>query len=40
MRKNYALADAFNNFEGFLEEALMYMSLKTGNHFRTAEILM
>jgi transposase len=40
MRKNYALMDAFDSFEAFLEEGLTYMSLKTGNHFRSAGIVM
>ena len=40
MRKNYALADGFDSFEGFLKEGLMYISLKTGNHFRSAGIMM
>ena len=40
MRKNYALADTFDSFEGFLEKGLTYMSLKTGNHFRSAGIMM
>lgn len=33
MRKNYVLADAFNSFEGFLQEGLRYISFKTGKHF-------
>ena len=40
MRKNYALADTFNSFEGFLDAALTYMTHKSGNHFRSAGILM
>lgn len=40
MRKNYALADTFDRFEGFLEAGLTYMAHKSGNHFRSAGILM
>ena len=40
MKKNYILAEIFNSFEGFLEAALTYMSLKSGNHFRSCGILM
>ena len=40
MKKNYVLAETFNSFEGFLEAALTYMSLKSGNHFRSCGILM
>ena len=40
MRKNYALADTFNSFEGFLDAALTYMTHKSGNHFRSVGILM
>ena len=39
MKKNYILAEIFNSFEGFLEAALTYMSLKSGNHFRSCGIL-
>ena len=40
MKRNYALAETFDTLEGFLEAALTYMSLKTGNHFRSCGILM
>ena len=39
MRKNNQLQDAYANFEGFLEAGLMYMSNKTGNHFKSCQIL-
>ena len=39
MRKNNQLQDAYANFEGFLEAGLMYMSNKTGNHFKSCHIL-
>ena len=39
MRKNNQLQDAYANFEGFLEAELMYMSNKTGNHFKSCHIL-
>jgi transposase len=39
MRKNNQLQDAYADFEGFLEAGLMYMSNKTGNHFKSCHIL-
>jgi transposase len=39
MRKNNQLQDAYADFEGFLEAELMYMSNKTGNHFKSCHIL-
>ena len=39
MRKNNQLQDAYANFEGFLKAELMYMSNKTGNHFKSYHIL-
>ncbi len=39
MRKNNQLQGAYANFEGFLEAGLMYMSNKTGNHFKSCHIL-
>ena len=39
MRKNNQLQDVYTNFEGFLEAELMYMSNKTGNHFKFYHIL-
>ena len=38
-RKNNQLQDAYANFEGFLEAGLMYMGNKTGNHFKSCQIL-
>ena len=40
MRKNYILADAYEEFEGFLEAALRHMANKAGNHFRSCHIAM
>ena len=39
MRKNNQLQDIYANFEGFLEARLIYMSNKTGNHFKSCHIL-
>ena len=39
MRKNNQLQDVYANFEGFLETELIYMSNKTGNHFKSYHIL-
>ena len=39
MRKNNQLQDVYTNFEGFLEAKLIYMSNKTGNHFKSCHIL-
>ena len=39
MRKNNQLQDVYANFEGFLEVELIYMSNKTGNHFKSCHIL-
>jgi len=40
MRKNYVLQSTYDTFEGFLGAAVMYMSRKAGNHFRSAHIAM
>ena len=39
MRKNNQLQDVYANFEGSLKVGLMYMSNKTGNHFKFYHIL-
>ena len=39
MRKNNQLQNAYVNFEGFLKAELIYMSNKTGNHFKSCHIL-
>ena len=39
MRKNNQLQDVYANFEGSLKVGLMYMSNKTGNHFKSCHIL-
>jgi len=38
MRKNNQLQDAYANFKEFLEAELIYMSNKTGNHFKSCHI--
>ena len=35
MRKNNQLQDAYTDFEVFMKAGLMYMSNKTGNHFKS-----
>jgi hypothetical protein len=40
MKKNYALADMYDSFEGYLGAGLTHMSMKAGNHFRSCQIPM
>jgi len=40
MRKNYILADNYDDYEGFLEVAIRQMANKAGNHFRSCHIAM
>jgi DDE superfamily endonuclease len=38
MRKNNALQSGYDDFEGFLEAGMQYMSRKPGKHFRSCHI--
>jgi transposase len=38
LKKNYILADAYDDFEAFLNAALTDLSHKPGNHFRSCNI--
>ena len=38
LKKNYILADGYESFDGFLNTALMQLSMKPGNHFRSCNI--
>ena len=40
IRHNYALAEGYTSFEGFLDLALRSMAGRPGNHFRSAHIVM
>jgi transposase len=40
MRKNYMLAENYEDFEGFLDAAVRQMANKAGNHFRSCHIAM
>ena len=38
LKKNYMLASGYESFEGFLNAAMMQLSRKAGNHFRSSHI--
>ena len=38
LKKNYILADEYEEFDGFLDVALTQLSQKPGNHFRSCNI--
>ena len=38
LKKNYMLADEYKSFEGFLNAAMLQLSRKAGNHFRSCHI--
>ena len=40
MKKNNQLQAGYEDFTGFLEAALRYMQNKSGNHFRSAGIML
>ena len=40
IRRNYALAEGYMSFDGFLDLALRSMAGRPGNHFRSAHIAM
>ena len=40
MRRNHALVDGYESFDGFLNLALSSMADRAGNHFRSAGIVM
>ena len=38
LKKNYMLASGYESFEGFLNAAILQLSRKPGNHFRSCHI--
>ena len=40
IKRNNELAEGYDTFEGFLDAGLRSMSMRAGNHFRSAHILM